>query len=108
MRETIQVVRMVGDPVPRHLPLWFPDPIFDDESRMPVSPTLLGEIREWNKTGSTRIDFENAVAVAEHDRVGVALAQRLADELGGGYEVLLYRIGPRHGWTTIPQTAPDN
>ncbi|MEZ3162121.1 hypothetical protein AB1K54_16525 [Microbacterium sp. BWT-B31] len=91
---------MVADEFRDHLPVWFPPPIFDDESQMPVSTGLMLEFRHWNSVGQA-IAEGNTIAVAEHYRVGQALAQRLAQELGSAYVVQILMAGHHGGWRQI-------
>lgn len=104
MRE-YREVRVTADEFGGHVPIWFPPPIADDVDKMPVSPTLLSEFREWNRVHNDVADA-GALASTEHARVGRALSQRLADELGDDYVVLFRRFGGLGGgWETIEPEA---
>ncbi|BAJ73133.1 orotate phosphoribosyltransferase [Microbacterium testaceum StLB037] len=99
MHEEPQVVKVVADEFGDHLPVWFPPPIFDDASMMPVSAGLVEEFRYWNLVGQGRAG--NPKEIAEHYRVGLLLAQRLADEIGSAYRVEILMAGEHPGWTPV-------
>ncbi|MFT4230554.1 MAG: hypothetical protein QM602_09710 [Microbacterium sp.] len=87
-----------------HVPVWFPPPVFDDESQMPISLALIQALRIWNAAGTDR---ENATAteITEHYRVGLNLAQELADQLGPDYSVQFLTGGASSGWAEIEATS---
>lgn len=99
MHEEPQVVKVVADEFGGHLPVWFPPPIFDDASLMPVSAGLVEDFRDWNRVGQDRVG--NPKEIAEHYRVGLLLAQRLADEIGPAYSVEILMAGEQPGWTRV-------
>lgn len=90
---------VVADDFGDHTPVWFPGMVADTEALMPVSPSLLEELRAWNRifpeASEAGID-----ASTEHSRVGLDLARRLAQELGPGYAVRFLAFGKNgNGWT---------
>ena len=100
MHEESQVVKVVADEFGDHLPVWFPAPIFDDASLMPVSGSLIQDLRRWNLIGQNRRAGDPR-EIAEHYRVGLVLAQRLAEELGPTYSVEILMAGERSGWVRV-------
>lgn len=100
MQEERTVVRVVADEFGDHLPVWFPSPIFDDDAQMPISSELVSEFRHWNALGNDR-GRASSSEIAEHYRVGLELARKLADELGPTYVVQFLMAGERGGWQTV-------
>ena len=90
---------MVADEFGNHLPVWFPSPIYDDATQMPVSSQLLDQLRAWN------LDLAAAQAginsMSDYHARGLTLAARLAEELGPRYEVH-YRSAQ---WEIVRNTA---
>lgn len=102
MDEPIEV-RVIVDEFRNHVPIWFSDRTFDDETLMPVSPTLLEEFRAWNRLWSELVDSDAPlVAFSEHSRVGLVLSRQLADELGDAYAVVFHAFGARgRDWVRV-------
>lgn len=106
--DEISVVRVVADEFGDHPPIWFPAPIFDDVSQMPVSSSIIEQLRSWNNVGQDRTQVASAAEISEHYRVGMRLAQMLANELGAHYAVEMLVAGDADvaGWRRIyPSTA---
>lgn len=96
-----EIVRVVANELGDHPPIWFPSPIYEDTSRMPISPTLLEELGRWNEIGQTVRTSENMAAIAEHYRIGREIVQRIATELGLDYQVEMSMGGDSPGWWII-------
>ena len=70
-----------------------------DPASLPISDSLRAELLEWKKRFDSILNlddpassrFPDAAAEQEFKRMGAALAERLQQELGAGYEVISYR-----------------
>jgi hypothetical protein len=102
-----EIVRAVASELGNHPPVWFPSPIYEDVSLMPVSPSLLEELGRWNEIGLEVRPSHNMAAITEHYRIGRDLARRLATELGPGYQVLMLMAGDNAGWQVIDPNPPQ-
>lgn len=90
--------------------IWFPGPIPYDDTHL--SPALIDDLQWWHRRTegtTTHLDhfgpFGRPMSLVD---AGRSLAQRLADEVGGGFEVELWCEGS-HGRfrSRRPATRPD-